>query len=52
MTDHESSFQGALLGSFSKKIVNHSRIPVMSIRPLLEGHFNSSSQMSAASPLF
>jgi nucleotide-binding universal stress UspA family protein len=33
MTDHESELPGAFLGAVAKKIVNHSLIPVMSIRP-------------------
>jgi nucleotide-binding universal stress UspA family protein len=51
MTDHESHLKGALLGSLAKQIVNHSRIPVMSIRPLPEGNFDTGG-MSASSPLF
>jgi nucleotide-binding universal stress UspA family protein len=34
MTDHESNLSKVLLGSLAKQIVNHSKIPVMSIRPL------------------
>jgi nucleotide-binding universal stress UspA family protein len=33
MTDHESDLTGMFLGAGAKQIVNHSRIPVMSIRP-------------------
>jgi nucleotide-binding universal stress UspA family protein len=33
MTEHESNLTGMFLGGFAKQIVNHSRIPVMSIRP-------------------
>jgi nucleotide-binding universal stress UspA family protein len=33
MNDHESDLSGMLLGTVSKHIVNHSKIPVMSIRP-------------------
>ncbi len=33
MTDHESKLTGMYMGPFAKQIVNHSRIPVMSIRP-------------------
>lgn len=33
MTDHESDLSGRLLGTAAKQIVNHSKIPVMSIRP-------------------
>lgn len=51
MTDHESTLKGAFLGSLAKQIVNHSRIPVLSIRPLQEGHLDPV-HMSAANPLF
>jgi nucleotide-binding universal stress UspA family protein len=40
MTDHESNLTGMFLGGFAKQIVNHSRIPVMSIRHK-EGEFES-----------
>jgi nucleotide-binding universal stress UspA family protein len=33
MTDHESTISGVFLGALSKQIVNHSKIPVMSIKP-------------------
>jgi nucleotide-binding universal stress UspA family protein len=33
MTDHESALTGMFIGSLAKQIVNHSRIPVMSIKP-------------------
>ncbi|TND08108.1 MAG: UspA domain-containing protein [Bacteroidetes bacterium] len=33
MTDHESELTGIFLGAFAKQIVNHSRIPVLSIKP-------------------
>lgn len=33
MTDHESDLTGIFMGAGSKQIVNHSKIPVMSIRP-------------------
>jgi nucleotide-binding universal stress UspA family protein len=33
MTGHESDMPGAFLGTFAKHIVNHSKIPVMSIKP-------------------
>jgi nucleotide-binding universal stress UspA family protein len=51
MTDHESALKGNFLSGQAKQIVNHSRIPVMSIKPLLEGHFDEPG-LSAASPLF
>jgi nucleotide-binding universal stress UspA family protein len=34
MTDHESHLTGIFLGMFAKQIVNHSKIPVMSIKPV------------------
>lgn len=33
LNDHESQINGMFLGAFSKQIVNHSRIPVMSLTP-------------------
>lgn len=33
MTDHESTISGVFLGALAKQIVNHSKIPVMSIKP-------------------
>ena len=38
MTDHESNLTGMFLGGFAKQIINHSRIPVMSIKPI-EGNY-------------
>jgi len=38
MTDHESNLTGFFLGGFAKQIINHSRIPVMSIKPI-EGNY-------------
>lgn len=40
MTDHESHLNGIFLGAFAKQIINHSKIPVMSIRPI-EGPYES-----------
>lgn len=34
MTDHESDLTGMFLGTVAKQIVNHSKIPVLSIRPI------------------
>ena len=34
MTEHESAMTGMFLGIFAKQIVNHSKIPVLSIRPM------------------
>ncbi|MFY9308218.1 MAG: universal stress protein [Bacteroidia bacterium] len=48
LTDHESNLTGMFLGAFAKQIVNHSRIPVMSIRPD-EGIYESVS-LAGANP--
>lgn len=40
MTDHESHLNGIFVGAFAKQIINHSKIPVMSIRPI-EGPYES-----------
>ncbi|MCE9538737.1 MAG: universal stress protein [Bacteroidetes bacterium] len=48
LNDYESDLTGMFLGAFAKQIVNHSRIPVMSIRPL-EGIYKSVS-LAAANP--
>jgi nucleotide-binding universal stress UspA family protein len=34
MTDHESNLTGMFLGGFAKQIVNHSKTPILSIRPM------------------
>jgi len=39
-TDQESALTGMFMGPFAKQIVNHSRIPVMSVKPT-EGEFDS-----------
>jgi nucleotide-binding universal stress UspA family protein len=49
MTDHESHLTGMFIGPFAKQIVNHSRIPVMSIRPV-EGRYESIDLTGVASP--
>lgn len=48
LTGQESKTTGMFLGAFAKQIVNHSKIPVMSIKPE-EGIYDSVS-LSAASP--
>lgn len=48
MADHESHLKGMFFGAFTKQIVNHSKIPVMSIKPI-EGYFNSL-ELTGASP--
>jgi nucleotide-binding universal stress UspA family protein len=40
LTNHESSLNGIFLNGFAKQIVNHSSVPVISIRPL-EGIYDS-----------
>ncbi|HWY11316.1 MAG TPA: universal stress protein [Bacteroidia bacterium] len=40
LTDHESHMKSMFLGAFAKRIVNHSRIPVMSIRPEESGVYD------------
>jgi nucleotide-binding universal stress UspA family protein len=49
MTDHESNLTGMFLGPFSKQIINHSRIPVMSIRPI-EGKYEWTELWAASNP--
>jgi len=34
MTDHESNMTGMFMGAFAKTIVNHSKIPVLSVKPV------------------
>lgn len=34
MTDHESNMTGMFMGAFARQIVNHSKVPVMSIKPV------------------
>ncbi len=33
MTDHESEMTGMFMGAFARQIVNHSKVPVLSIKP-------------------
>lgn len=49
LTGHESKLTGMFLGAFAKQIVNHSKIPVMSIRPN-EGNYDSVSLAGVSSP--
>ncbi len=35
MTDHESNMTGMFMGAFARQIVNHSKIPVLSIKPIV-----------------
>lgn len=49
LTDHESNLTGMFLGAFAKQIINHSRIPVMSIRPK-EGPFSSTDMSASSNP--
>ncbi|HEY6160872.1 MAG TPA: universal stress protein [Bacteroidia bacterium] len=48
MTDHESNLTGMFLGVRAKQVVNHSKVPVLSIKPV-EGEYDSI-DLSAASP--
>jgi nucleotide-binding universal stress UspA family protein len=34
MTDHESNMTGMFMGAFARQIVNHSKVPVLSIKPV------------------
>ena len=45
-TGHESEITGVFLGAFAQQIVNHSPIPVLSIKPL-EGTFSTHTSGSA-----
>jgi nucleotide-binding universal stress UspA family protein len=42
MTDHESNLTGMFMGAFARQIVNHSKVPIMSIKPM-EGPYESAS---------
>lgn len=42
MTDHESDMTGIFMGAFARQIVNHSKIPVLSIKPIT-GPYESAS---------
>lgn len=39
MTDQEEAITGRLMGTYAQQIVNHSKIPVMSIQPI-QGHID------------
>jgi nucleotide-binding universal stress UspA family protein len=41
MTDHESNMTGMFMGAFARQIVNHSKVPVLSIKPM-EGNYEAS----------
>ena len=41
MTDHESNMTGMFMGAFARQIVNHSNVPVLSIKPII-GPYESS----------
>lgn len=38
MTDHESNMTGMFMGAFARQIVNHSKVPVMSIKPMAHNY--------------
>lgn len=42
MTDHESDMTGIFMGAFARQIVNHSKVPVLSIKPIT-GPYESAS---------
>jgi len=42
MTDHESNMTGMFMGAFAKQIINHSKVPVLSIKPIT-GPYESAS---------
>lgn len=48
LADHESEMKGTFLGALSKQIINHSKIPVLSIKPI-EGNFEPLS-LAGATP--
>ena len=35
MTEQENNSAGLMMGSFAQQIVNHSKVPVLSVRPLI-----------------
>ena len=49
MTDHESDITGMFLGGFAKQIINHSKIPIMSIKPV-EGHYEFIDLSASSNP--
>lgn len=50
MTDHESNLTGMFLGGFAEQIINHSNIPIMSIKPV-EGNFEGLDLRGIANPI-
>jgi nucleotide-binding universal stress UspA family protein len=36
MTEQEENFTGIFIGPYAQQVVNHSKIPVISIRPEVE----------------
>jgi nucleotide-binding universal stress UspA family protein len=41
LTDHESTYNGRFLGVFAQQVVNHSKIPVLSLHPVELGVYDS-----------
>ncbi|MEI8137980.1 MAG: universal stress protein, partial [Bacteroidota bacterium] len=41
LTDHESKYNGRFLGVFAQQVVNHSKIPVLSLHPVELGVYDS-----------
>lgn len=50
MTEHESDMSGMFLGPVARQIVNHSRVPVISIRPI-EGYFEGIDLSGSSNPM-
>lgn len=49
MTEQEENFAGILMGPYAQQVVNHSKIPVMSITPMK--HSYTDNKMSANQPV-
>lgn len=49
MTDHESDLNGMFMGAFAKQIINHSLIPIMSIKPI-EGKYDPLDLSASSNP--
>ena len=45
LTDHESELNNSLLGALAKQMVNHSKVPVLSIKPKA-GNYTSFTQFN------
>jgi nucleotide-binding universal stress UspA family protein len=49
MTDHESDLNGMFMGAFAKQIINHSLVPIMSIKPI-EGKYDPLDLSASSNP--